>query len=107
MSAQKPKKALTQREVTREIAHASGRTLKQVKQVAAALGGVMQRELSQRGPGVFRLLGFLELRVLRKAGAPERTAFHPFTGKPLRFPAKPARVVVKAKARKKLMDLVT
>ena len=107
MTARKPRKPLTQAEVKREIAYATGLTLKEVKQFTAALGEIMQRELSERGAGVFKLLGFVELRVRRKAATPARQAVHPFTGQAVTFPAKPAKVVVRCKALKKLRDMVS
>jgi nucleoid DNA-binding protein len=79
---------------------------KQVTDVFDALGAVIKKDLSKKGPGVVNVAGLLKLSVQRKPATKARKGINPFTGEDTVFKAKPARNVVKARPLKTLKDMV-
>ena len=81
-------------------------TRKQIAEVFDALSGLIKRELSKKGPGVFTIPGLLRMRLKRKPATKARKGINPFTKQEQLFKAKPARNVVKAQALKNLKEMV-
>jgi nucleoid DNA-binding protein len=93
-------------EVYNALADATGLSKKQVGSVLEAMAGLIESDLSKKGPGVFNVPGLLKLKVIRKPATKAREGVNPFTGEPTVFKAKPARNVVKAQPLKALKDMV-
>ncbi len=79
---------------------------KQIAEVFDALGAVIEKDLSQSGPGVVNLAGLMKLRVQHKPATRARKGTNPFTGEETVFKAKPARNVVKVRPLKTSKDMV-
>jgi nucleoid DNA-binding protein len=99
-------KAATKSEIYQEIAQESNLSRKQVASVFDALGGLIQRELGKKGPGVFTVPGLLKLKRISKPATKAREGINPFTKEKMMFKAKPARNVVKALPLKSLKEMV-
>src|SRR5690348_7163149 len=92
-------KPLTKSALFEGIATATGLTRKQVGDVFEALTGLVQKELSKKGPGMFTVPGLLKLTVVRKPATKARKGPNPFKpGEEIVFKAKPARNIVRARA---------
>jgi len=102
----KAKKAMSKSAVYQELAEKTDLTRKQIAEVFDALSGLIKRELSKKGPGVFTLPGLLRMRLKRKPATKARKGINPFTKQEQMFKAKPARNVVSARALKNLNELV-
>ena len=100
------KKPATKSEVFSALATQTGLSRKQVSAVFDGLAEEIARSLGKKGPGVFVIPGLLKLMVIRKPATKEREGINPFTGEKTIFKAKPARNVVKARALKKLKQMV-
>ena len=85
----------TKSEVFNQIASDTGLTRKEVGAVFESLGGMINKSLSSRGPGLFNVVGLMKIKVVRKPAQPERPGTNPFTGEPTVFKAKPASNAVK------------
>ncbi|MBX6314950.1 MAG: HU family DNA-binding protein [Isosphaeraceae bacterium] len=101
----KPRSA-TKSEVYSNLAEKTNLTKKQVASVFDALGEMIHKELSKKGPGQFTIPGLLKLKVVEKKATPARQGKNPFTGEPMMIKAKPARKVVKAVPLKSLKESV-
>jgi len=99
-------KARTKSEVYRELADNIGLTRKQVASVFDGMSGMIKRDLSGRGPGVFTVPGLMKIKVVKKPATKARKGVNPFTGEPMVFKAKPARKAVKVLALKNLKEMV-
>jgi len=99
-------KQYTKSEMLREIATNLELSTKQVSGVIEELRLLIERHLKKSGPGIFVLPGLLKLQVINKPATKARKGINPFTGEETVFKAKPARNVVKARALKKLKDMV-
>jgi len=99
-------KARTKSEVFRELADNSGLTRKQVAAVFDGMSGMIKKDLSGRGPGVFTVPGLMKIKVVKKPATKARKGINPFTGEPMIFKAKPARKAVKVLALKGLKEMV-
>ena len=102
-SAEKPR---TKSEIYGILADHAGVSKKQVSTMFEALGEVLKRDLSKKGPGAVNLAGMMKIMVQRKPATKARKGINPFTGEPTTFAAKPARNVVKVRPMKALKDLV-
>ncbi len=104
--ASKSAKPRTKSEVYRELADNSGLTRKQVAAVFDGMSGLIKKDLSGRGPGVFTVPGLMKIKVVKKPATKARKGINPFTGEPMIFKAKPARKAVKVLALKGLKGMV-
>jgi len=104
--ASKSAKPRTKSEVYRELADNSGLTRKQVAAIFDGMSGLIKKDLSGRGPGVFTVPGLMKIKVVKKPATKARKGTNPFTGEPMIFKAKPARKVVKVLALKGLKGMV-
>ncbi len=96
----------TKSEILNHIASETGLARKEVASVFDALGGMISKSLSSRGPGLFNVVGLMKIKVVKKAATKERQGINPFTGEETIFKAKPARKVVKVQPLKGLKDMV-
>lgn len=96
----------TKSEVVGSIADDTGLSKKEVNAVFEALGKVMKKNLSGRGPGLFTVPGLMKVKVIKKPATKARKGINPFTGEETVFKAKPARKVVKVLPLKGLKDMV-
>ncbi|MDX9975211.1 MAG: HU family DNA-binding protein [FCB group bacterium] len=99
-------KPRTKGEIYRELGEKTGLTRKQVIAVFEEMTGMVKRDLSKKGPGVFTIPGLLKLKVKRKPATKARKGINPFTKEEQIFKAQPARNVVKASPLKALKDMV-
>lgn len=99
-------KPRTKTEIFNALAEETGLSKKDVGAVFDAMAGLIRKDLSKKGPGVFNVPGLLKLKVIRKPATKAREGTNPFTGEPTIFKAKPARNVVKAQPLKALKDMV-
>ena len=99
-------KARTKSETLTALAEGTGLTRKDVASVFDSMSGLIRKDLSNRGPGVFQVPGLLKVKVVRKPATKARRGINPFTGEEMMFKAKPARKVVKAVPLKGLKSLV-
>jgi nucleoid DNA-binding protein len=105
--AAKVKKAMTKAAVIKEIATDTKLTSKQVNDVLDALTGLVKKELSKKGPGVFTIPGLVKLKTVHKKATKERKGPNPFKpGEDMVFKAKPARTLVKPRALKTLNEML-
>ena len=88
------------------ISSDTGLTRKEVAAVFESLGGMISKNLSSRGPGLFNVVGMMKIKVVKKPATKERRGINPFTGEETTFKAKPARKVVKVQPLKALKDMV-
>ncbi len=99
-------KPRTKSEIYKHIADNAGLNRKQVVSVFDGLTGLIQQDLSGRGPGVFTVPGLMKIKVIKKPATKARQGTNPFTGEPMMFKAKPARKVVKVQALRGLKAMV-
>lgn len=99
-------KPFTKTELLNTVAGLTGVARKQVAQVIESLEKVIEAHLKKGGAGMFTLPGIIKLHVVHKPATRARKGINPFTGEETTFKAKPARNVVKAKALKKIKDMV-
>jgi len=105
-SARDSVRPLTSRAFRKDLAVASDLTQTQIAKVFDALTRLIHRELGERGPGEVRVAGLFKMRCVRAPATRPRKGIHPFTGQPVTIAGKPARVIVRIAALKKLKDLV-
>jgi nucleoid DNA-binding protein len=96
----------TKSEILNHIASETDLSRKQVAAVFESLGGMINKSLSSRGPGLFNVVGLMKIKVIKKPATKERKGINPFTGEETVFKAKPARKVVKVQPLKALKDMV-
>jgi nucleoid DNA-binding protein len=99
-------KARTKSSTYAELAESTGLSRKQVSAVFDALGGLIKKDLSKRGPGIFTVPGLMKITVVNKPATKAREGINPFTKAPMMFKAKPARKVVKVRPLRGLKDMV-
>jgi nucleoid DNA-binding protein len=104
--AQAAGKPRSKSEILSDIAANTGLTRRQVASVFDGMTGLIKKDLSKRGPGVFTVPGLLKITVVNKPATKARKGTNPFTGEEMMFKAKPARRVVKARALKNLKSMV-
>ena len=101
--AQKP---LNKTEILNAMSEATGLSKKEVAGFFDELAGLIKKNLSEGGPGMFTLAGLMKIKVVRKPATEARTGINPFTKEETVFKAKPARNVVKVTPLKGLKDMV-
>jgi hypothetical protein len=90
-----------------ELAETTGLSRKQVQQFFESLGGLIQKELGKKGPGVFVIPGLLKLKRVVKPATKASMRPNPFKpGEMMEVKAKPATTRVKAQALKALKDML-
>lgn len=104
--SQASKKPMNKTEVLNALAEGTGLTKQQVAELLQQLAGLIKKNLSAEGPGVFTVPDLLQIKVVRKAAVPEHTGVNPFTKQEMVFKAKPAKNVVKLVALKGLKTMV-
>ena len=100
------KKPPTKSEILGTISSDTGLSRKEVSAVFESLQGLMKRNLSGRGPGLFTLPGLFKVKVVKKPATKARKGINPFTGEEMMFKAKPARKAVKVLPLKGLKEMV-
>ena len=101
-----PKKPLTKTELLNALAEETELTKKEVASVIEALGTLLGKELSKKGPGIMNIPGLMKVKVIRKPATKARKGINPFTKEETVFKAKPAHNVVKILPLKGLKDMV-
>jgi len=99
-------KPRTKSEVFTILAEDADLTRKQVAGLFDGLNGLIKRDLSTRGPGMFTVPGLMKITVQKKPATRARKGVNPFTGEEMMFKAKPARKVVKVRPLKRLKEMV-
>ena len=101
------KKAPSKSEVCGTIADSTDLTKRQVASVFEELAGVIKKNLSSRGPGVFVLPGLCKLTTKKKPATKARKGRNPFTGEDIMIKAKPASKTVRIRALKGLKEMIS
>jgi nucleoid DNA-binding protein len=99
-------KPRTKSQILTDIAQSTELSRKQVAGVFDAMGGLIKKDLSSRGPGIFTVPGLMKIKRIHKPATKARDGINPFTGEPTTFKAKPARNVVKVQPLKGLKAMV-
>jgi nucleoid DNA-binding protein len=99
-------KTRTKSDIFSYLADDAGVSKKQVAAMFDGLNGMIRKDLSTRGPGMFTLPGLMKITVQKKPATKARKGINPFTGEAMMFKAKPARKVVKVRPLKKLKEMV-
>jgi nucleoid DNA-binding protein len=102
----KGNKPRTKSQILSDIAASTELSRKQVAGVFEAMGGLIKKDLSPRGPGIFTVPGLMKIKRIHKPATKAREGINPFTGQPTMFKAKPARNVVKVQPLKGLKSMV-
>jgi len=89
-----------------EVAASTGLSRKQAAQVLEELTGLIKKHIGKKGPGSFTLPGLFKITTVKKKAVSARKGINPFTGEETTFKAKPARIVIKIRALKKMKDMV-
>jgi nucleoid DNA-binding protein len=89
------------------LADGTGLDKKSVNNVLEALATLVKKELGNGGPGEVTIPNLVKLKATKKAAVPERDGIHPFTKQPMKMPAKPASMKVRAAPVKALKDSLT
>lgn len=99
-------KPRTKSQILSDIAESTELSRKQVAGVFEAMGGLIKKDLSNRGPGTFTVPGLMKIKRIHKPATKAREGTNPFTGETMMFKAKPARNVVKVLPLKGLKQMV-
>jgi len=99
-------KAPTKSEVYSKISADTELTRRQIAEVFDSLSGVIKKNLSTRGPGVFTVPGLCKMVVKKKPATKARKGINPFTGEEQMFKAKPASKTVRIRPLKNLKEMV-
>ena len=98
-------KARTKSDVYSMIADETGLSKKQIGSVIEAMRGIIEKDLSKRGPGVFTVPGMMKLKAVYKPATKSTVKADPFNkGQMMTVKAKPARTVVRIRPLKALKD---
>ena len=73
-------KAPTKGEIFAKISDDTELTRRQISAVFDSLSGVIKKNLSKRGPGLFTLPGLCKMTVKKKPATKARKGINPFTG---------------------------
>ncbi|MHB8902338.1 MAG: HU family DNA-binding protein [Thermoguttaceae bacterium] len=101
-----PKKAMTKTEIVASLCEATELSKQQVNGLLDELGKLIQKNLSEQGPGEISIPGLMKIKVIRKPATEARPGINPFTKEATVIKAKPARNVVKIVPLKGLKDMV-
>jgi len=99
------KKGYTKSQILSEIAENTELTKKEVGSVLDELNSLIERHIKKRAVGKFTLPGLIKISTVSKPATKARKGINPFTGEETIFKAKPKRIVVKAKALKRLKEM--
>lgn len=102
----KPGKPASKSEIVKKACEDSGLVKKDVIAVLDSLGKQIEASISSTGPGIFKLLGLLQVKKVYKAAQPARKGIDPFSKTEKEYPAKPASYKVKVLPMKALKDVV-
>ncbi len=95
----------TKTQIIQAIVEDTELTRKQVTEVFAALGSLVQRHMQRRGSGEFSIPETgVKIRRVRKPARKSRMGRNPATGESIMIAAKPATTVIKVSALKALKD---
>jgi len=100
------KEPLTKSQVYAAIAEDTGINKKEVVAVFDSLVQLIERSIKPKGAGSFTLLGLLKINAVKKPARKARKGRNPFTGEEIMVKAKPACWSIKARALKKLKEMV-
>lgn len=100
-------KRMSKAQIIAELADKTELGKKDIQNVLTSLLELVERELSDQGPGEFIVPDMLKLKVKHIAAREERKGIDPFTKEERIFPAKPAVRKVRATPLKKLKDLLS
>jgi nucleoid DNA-binding protein len=100
------KDPMTKGQIFASIVEETGLSKKNVVAVFDALNNLVERSVKPRAAGSFTLPGLIKITAVKKPARKARKGKNPFTGEETTFKAKPAHWVVKARALKKLKDMV-
>ena len=106
MNSPASKKPMTKTEMIAALAESTGLTSKQVASLFDELAKLIEKELGEKGAGIFNISNLLKIKIVRKPASPERKGINPFTKEETVFKAKPAKNVVKLVPLRGLKDLV-
>ena len=95
---------MTKTRMISEIATKTGLTRKQVKDVFISITEVIENEIKTHKH--ITLFDLIKIAVKSKKATSERSGTNPFTGEATTFKARPAKEVIKAKALKRLKDML-
>ena len=90
---------LSKSQLIEKIATATELSKRDVKSVMETLVDVGHKELKKNG--LFLVPGFAKFVVVKKPATKARKGVNPFTGEEMMFKAKPARKIVRARARER------
>lgn len=96
----------TKGQILSDLATSTELSRKQISAMFDNLSGLIKKDLSKSGPGIFTIPGLLKIKVVNKPATKAREGVNPFTGEKMMFKAKPARRVVKALPLKGLKSMV-
>src|SRR5688572_924181 len=101
-------KPRTKSQIFSDIAESTKLSRKQVAGVFEAMGSLIRKDMSARGPGIFTVPGLLKIKRIHKPARPARKGVpNPFKpGELMDVAAKPARKVVKVLPLKGLKEMV-
>lgn len=95
----------TKTQILQEIAEQTDLSRKQVADVFAELGKLIQRHMQRRGSGDFSIPETgVKIRRVKKPARKARMGRNPATGEAIKIAAKPATTVIKVSALKALKD---
>lgn len=95
----------TKTQILQQIADDTDLSRKQVADVFASLGSLIQRHMQKRGSGEFSIPeSGVKIRRVRKPARKARMGRNPATGEEIKIAAKPASTVIKVLALKALKD---
>ena len=95
---------LSKSQLLEKISTATELSKRDVKNVLDMMVDVGHKELKKNG--VFLVPGFAKFVVVKKPATKARKGTNPFTGEEMRFKAKPARKIVRARPVKAAKDAV-
>ncbi len=98
-------KRMSKAQIITELSEKSGVQKKDVQNVLSELLVLVERELSDKGPGEFVIPDIVKLKVKQIAAKPAHKGVDPFTKQEKEFPAKPASRKVRASPMKRLKQL--
>jgi nucleoid DNA-binding protein len=97
----------TKTQIIAAIAEQTGLSKKNIGDVFAALGNMVEGHMKKRGSGEFTIPETgVKIRRVKKPARKARMGRNPATGEPMKIAAKPAQTVVKVTALKALKDTI-
>ena len=97
----------TKTQVIAALAESTGLSKKDVGNVLAGLGNMIEGHMKRRGSGEFTIPDTgVKIRRVKKPARKARMGRNPATGEPMKIAAKPASTVVRVTALKALKDTI-